>query len=281
MAIQFEEESHKYSSIDGDNILWNSVTSVVGLYKEPFDKQGVAEKCSKSKKGKWSGIDKDTIIKLWEKEADRACTLGTFYHKQREDELLSCETIQRYGETLPVIAPVIDQNGIKIASAQRLTPGIYPEHMVYLKSIGICGQSDLVEVSGNQVHITDYKTNKEIKSESFTNWEGKSKRMLAPLTHLDDCNLNHYNIQLSLYMYIILKHNPNLQAGSLVIHHITFEEEDDKDEYGFPIILKNENGDPIVKTVTIYHLPYMKTEVMEMLKHYERNKEKLLKQKSA
>jgi hypothetical protein len=40
---------------------------------------------------------------------------------------------------------------LKIAPNQKLDPGVYPEHMVYLKSAGICGQSDLVEVVNGKV----------------------------------------------------------------------------------------------------------------------------------
>ena len=58
--------------------------------------------------------------------------------------------------------------------------------MVYLKSAGICGQSDLVEVVNGHVNIIDYKTNKEIKMESFKNWEGISEKMLHPVSNLED-----------------------------------------------------------------------------------------------
>ena len=84
----------------------------------------------------------------------------------------------------------------------------------------------------------DYKTNKEIKTEGFKNYEGITQKMLFPLNHLDDCNLNHYTLQLSLYMYIILKHNPRLSAGKLTLQHVVFEEEFDKDPYGYPLYYK-------------------------------------------
>ena len=95
--------------------------------------------------------------------------------------------------------------GVKIASDQKLEPGVYPEHLAYLKSAAICGQADLVTIVNGKVNITDYKTNKEIKEKGFTNWEGITSKMYKPLSHLDDCNLNHYNIQLSIYMYIYIK----------------------------------------------------------------------------
>ena len=143
---------------------------------------------------------------------------------------------------------------------------MYPEHMVYLKSTGICGQSDLVEVVNGKVNIIDYKTNKEIKTEGFTNWEGITEKMLDPISHLDDCNFNHYALQLSIYMYIILKHNPKLKPGRIFIHHITFEQEGE-DKYGYPIAAKDSDGNPIVKDVIPMAVPYLVDEVISIL-HY-------------
>jgi hypothetical protein len=219
----------------------------------------------------------EAIQQAWKNEADRACTLGNWYHDQREQDIIGCETIVRHEVELPVIKPLLDGTGKKLAPLQKLINGIYPEHMVYLKSAGICGQSDLVEVVNDTVHITDYKTNKKIDKTSFVNWEGVSKKMLGPVAHLDDCNLNHYNLQLSIYMYIILKHNPNLKPGKLIIHHISFEEEEETDEFGYPITKLSDQGEPIIRDIEIYEMPYLKTEVMAVLKWYETNKDKVKK----
>jgi hypothetical protein len=189
----------------------------------------------------------DAIKEAWKSEANRATTLGTWYHDCREKDLCELETIERSGVTVPIVKP-IEIEGIKYSPDQKLTEGVYPEHMVYLKSAGLCGQSDLVEVIDGSVHITDYKTNKEIKLQGFTNWEGMTTKMQPPLSHLDDCNLNHYTLQLRLYLYIILKHNPRIKPGNLTIHHITFEEVG-KDKFGNPITAIDSNGDPIVKEI--------------------------------
>ena len=48
---------------------------------------------------------------------------------------------------VPIIKPLFDkETGSKIASEQKLKDGVYPEHLVYLKSVGLCGQVDVVEV---------------------------------------------------------------------------------------------------------------------------------------
>ena len=205
MAVKFLPETHKYVSIDpSEEIPWISVTSVISKLKQPFDAEKIAEKSSKNKRSKWYGMSKDEILAVWKAESDRAINVGNWYHNQREDDILGLSNIERQGKVIPIMHPMHDEGGYKISPNQRLTDGMYPEHFVYMKSLGICGQSDLVEVIDGVVHITDYKTNKEIRSTSFKDWEGLSQKMNPPVSHLDDCNLNHYNLQLSIYMYMIL-----------------------------------------------------------------------------
>ena len=226
MSITFNAIDHSYNSINTEGIDWISVTTLVSHFKKAFDAKKVAEKVSKNKKSKWYGISPDDIQNIWNAESTRATTLGTYYHNQRESDLCALASIEREGFTIPIFSPLPEKDGIKYASIQKLEPGVYPEHMMYLKSVGICGQSDLVEIVNGKVNIIDYKTNKEIKTESYTDWEGKSDKLLPPLDNLDDCNFNHYALQLSIYMYIILKHNPKLKPGKIFIHHISFEQED-------------------------------------------------------
>ena len=266
MSVIFKSKNHKYESIDSSDIIeWTSVTSFISKYKKPFDAQTVAEKSSKSKKSKWFGMSVQDILQAWENESNRAIDQGNWYHNQREADLLELNTIERHGCILPIIRPLITED-VKYAPPQKLQEGMYPEHFVYLKSAGICGQSDLVEVAKGQVNITDYKTNKEIKKESYVNWEGVSQKMLSPVSHLDDCNFWHYALQLSTYMYIILKHNPRLKPGKITIHHVLFYT-DGTDKFGNPITKLDEQGEPKVKKIVPYDLPYLKAEVINLIKH--------------
>ena len=272
--LRFTPDNHKYTSIKPeDEKDWLSVTSLVSQFKQPFDADKIAAKSSKSKKSKWYGMTPEEIKEAWKAEANRATTLGTWYHNCREADICEIQNMERHGVTIPVFKP-IEIGGIKYSPEQKLKDGIYPEHMVYLKSAGICGQSDLVEVVNNTVHITDYKTNKEIKVEGYTNWEGISQKMSPPLSHLDDCHLNHYAIQLSMYMYIILKHNPKLKPGSLTIHHILFEEAG-RDRFDNPISALDSSGNPIVTDIVQYDLPYLKQEAISLIHWLEDNRDKL------
>ena len=268
MAIIFKEENHIYESIDEnlekDNITWTSVTSFIGKFKPKFDAKKQAKKSSKNKRSKWYSMTPKEILDAWDAETQRAIKLGNWYHNQREDGLLEFSTIEREGIEVPIIKPIIDANGIKIAPEQKLKDGVYPEHFAYLKSAAICGQADLVTIVNGKVNITDYKTNKEIKEKGFTNWEGVTSKMYKPVSHLDDCNINHYNLQLSIYMYIILKHNPKLKPGKLVIQHVSFKKEGEN-AHGYPITKYDDQGEPVINEIKIYDLPYMKEEVRSLI----------------
>src|SRR3972149_6427041 len=183
MAVLFKPQDHSYHSIDPlDNIRWLSVTTVISHFKQPFDPQEQSKKSARNKRSKWYGMSPAEIQEVWAAEGKRAVDLGTFYHNQRETDLFEFSTIERSGKIVPIVRPVVN-NGVKEAPLQKLADGLYPEHFVYLKSAGICGQSDLIEVVNGIISITDYKTNKEIRTQGFKNWEGITQKMHKPVSH--------------------------------------------------------------------------------------------------
>jgi hypothetical protein len=275
--IKFDEASHTYLCVDpSKDIRWTSVTSLVGLFKPSFDRVAASEKASKNPRSKWFGIDPKKIQQIWKDETSRSTEAGKWYHYKRETELTTLETLDKDGVSYTITKPSHAEN-FKLAPVQKLQNNtIYPEYMVYSMTDQICGQSDKVEVLDNKVSITDYKTIKALKTEGFTNWEGLTQRMQKPIDHLDDCHLVHYTLQLSLYLYMILKHNPQFKPGILNIEHIKFKLES-MDEYGFPIYFKDNNNQFVVDEITNYKVPYMKEEVLAILNEFKNNKEEYFK----
>lgn len=261
--VKFLNKNHKY--ISEDNIQWQSVTTVIKKFQEAFNAEEIAKKSSKNKKSKWYGMTPQEIKKCWDDISITAIELGNWYHNQQEKLICDTDTIERDGHSCRIIKPIII-NDEKIAPDQKLeNDHIYPEHFCFLKSASICGQSDLVEVRNSEVHIIDYKSNKELTTAGYKDWKGTTKKLKYPVNHLDDCKLNIYNLQLSLYMYMILKHNPTFKCGSLKIHHIIFKEID-RDRLGNPVYQRDSNNDPVVERVDIYEVPYLKKEVMAIIK---------------
>lgn len=256
MILKFHEQNHLYESIVPDNIKWLGTTTIVHAFKEPFNAGLQAPKSSRNVRSKWYKVPVDEILQAWKDEGDRAVNLGHWYHKRKEQELYT--GIQ----DIPVYKPII-VDGIKYSPNQVLTEGIYPEHLVYLQSAGIVGQSDIVTVQNGLVNIDDHKTSKEITRESYKNWEGVYKKMLKPFQHLQDCHINHYALQLSIYMYCILRHNNNLQPGKMTINHIKFVQAG-TDKWGYPIAHLGD-GEPIVESIEQIEVPYMRKEVQILI----------------
>ena len=101
--------------------------------------------------------------------------------------------------------------------------------------------------------IVTHNTNKEIKTKSYFNNKTKSSvKMKFPLNNLDDVNYWHYTLQLSTYAWMVQKLNPEFEIEDLVLVHF---DHNDK--------------------MTVYHLPYLKDEVIKMLAHFK--KEQALK----
>jgi ATP-dependent exoDNAse (exonuclease V) beta subunit len=68
---------------------------------------------------------------------------------------------------------------------------------------GICGCIDNLsyDFKNQQIVLFDYKSNKEIKT------KGRNK-MLGKLSHLDDCELVIYSLQLWIYSLILKRNSP-------------------------------------------------------------------------
>ena len=128
--------------------------------------------------------------------------------------------------------------------------GIYPEYLIYYDNpkldLHIAGQIDLLVKNENNIYIIDHKTNKKIDLKGFYNNVTKSSEKLKyPLTSLDNCNFNIYQLQLSTYAWMLQKINPNFVIKGLILNHYDHEGNN-----------------------TLYPCSYLKDDVEKMLKHF-------------
>lgn len=243
--IKFIEDKHQYLDLR-DQKPWVSVTQLIHGYVPKKDWDAIAKRYAKKHK-----LDVDDVKKKWKTDNEMSLTRGIAFHKQREQDLLSCETIDETGTELKIYRPIIDDNGDKISPNQRLEDGIYPELLVALNSAHLCGQADYVMICNGRVNIRDYKTNKEIKINGFVNWEGLEEKMLAPISGIPNCNYWQYALQLNMYAYIIRKNNPSLKLGKLELLHVRFDETEE------------------VSAIEPYELPDLQSEVNKMITHHK------------
>lgn len=213
--IKFEEEGHQYTIVDnGINITPTSVTTLIHNYFSIFDPDSVIDKMMKSRnwsKSKYFGKTKEEIKDEWKKSGEEASSLGTLMHKD----------IENYLNGLPVNNPDTKEFKMFLKFYLDLLK-IYPtlkiyrtEWLVYDEDIKLAGSIDCVlsDDKGNLV-LLDWKRSKEIKmSNSFS--KGK-----CPFENLDDCNYEHYSLQLNFYRHILeTKYKKNVLDMMIIVLH--------------------------------------------------------------
>ena len=226
--IKLEESTHKYILEGYEEIEFTSVTTCISDFFEKFNKEVVAHKLV-TNVPKYKGRAVDDLIKEWEETAN----FGTAVHKEIEDyiNLNKRPTINR------------SQLGINWLNKylQKSKFEIFSEVIVYCKTLKIAGTIDLLvfDKTSNRYSILDWKTSKEIKTDSYKMKTGSK----IETKDLLDCKFNHYALQLSLYRYILEKNYNLILDDQLIVH------------------LKND-------TVNSYITPYFKEHIISILKHY-------------
>lgn len=177
----------------------------------------------------------ELILAEWKKKNEDACEKGTNFHDAQEAAAINAKRVLKEGLDLEVFPFEMHLD------LENLPIGYYPELRLYNLDYGVAGTSDCIWIlPGKQVIIEDFKTNKELK------FENKFQTMLHPLTHLSDCNFNHYQMQLSLYGYML-------------------------ECYGYSVkdiaIIYQEERIPV---------QYLREEVIAMLTHYQNSKNEII-----
>ena len=282
--VCFNDEFHKYFDINDESKQYISVTTLIHRYTQPFlsdfwsaykalekllpkDSWNLEKKTLLiSKKFNKDLLDiynisendfnkaQQDILDEWDKKNKEACERGTKIHAELENSFYKGGknvNLQKFG-----IGGKFECK--KDYSDLDLEYGVYPEYLIYRESddgiLKIAGQIDLIVKSGNDIWIIDHKTNGKIDLKSGYNLQTKSTaKMKYPLNNLDDCNLQHYTMQLSTYAWMLQKINSNFVIKDLILNHYDHEGNN-----------------------TLYHCEYRKHDVEKMLYHYK--KELMLEQ---
>ena len=91
------------------------------------------------------------------------------------------------------------------------------EQVIFSESLALAGTIDLLmqDPKTGIVYILDWKTNKRISTEN--RWQ----KGLGPITHLEDCAISQYGLQLSVYQNLLVKEGyfrPDTQFVRQIIH---------------------------------------------------------------
>lgn len=181
-TIQFDEEKHKYYK-NGKEFI--SVSTLIGIYKNKFDPNGIIIK----KYAEKNGLTIDQVRVKWDNERDKANDKGHKFHSNFEHYVKTGEILNNENKIY------IDQ----ILASTKFSGKLFSESLVFNEKYNIAGTIDLISLEGkSKIDLFDFKTNKELRKK-----DKYGKYMKYPLYHLSDCNFNHYSIQLNLYAWML------------------------------------------------------------------------------
>ena len=275
----YSDEEHVYIN-KKDNSRYISVTTLINKYSEEFDEEFwssykaleeimdgdtfsilkkalLATKKFNPKILKKFQIDEELftqkkaeIIAQYSATRKEACEHGTAEHLRKELSFYGKHNFDfgRYGYKDLSGEYDCKKNYYEL----DLERGVYPEFLIAVTSrdgiLKVSGQIDCLIKNGNEVTLLDWKTNAEIKKESYYNRSTKQHQMMKfPLNNIQDSNYWHYALQLSLYAYLLQTLHPEFVIKGLKLIHIDREQKE-----------------------TEYEVPYLKDDVERMLKHYKR-----------
>lgn len=254
-TISFNEQLHRYT--DEDNLVYTSVTTLIGKYTPPFNRNYWSKY-----KAEQTGLSQQQILENWDNITEEACARGTREHKLLEDsvngsilppseqakvisegvekkKLLSTALVPLSGvEFTNVNLDVLAQSELakkypEIFSYLRVAildgAKLYVERRTYSYDHLVAGTIDCLLVKGRQFIIVDWKTNKKemhfksgyykkVNGIESTQWIDTSDTLLYPLHNLPHCKGAIYTMQLSLYAYILELWG--LECKGLVLYHI-------------------------------------------------------------
>lgn len=221
--IFFEEETHRYTDSLGTN--YQSATGWIHQFAPETDWDTIA-----AKKAAKEGTTPEALRAEWDYRGKYACALGTECHAvmeylwKRKNYNGNMNIMKQY-EGMPeeFIGRKEMCKKLYDKMKNRYVP-IANEFIVNDPEFGLCGTIDFIaynQMTG-KYGILDWKTSK-----SFDTSNSWGKKMLAPFDDLDDCNVVHYSLQLSLYKYILEKYT-NIRIGELTLFALP--------KNGFPLL---------------------------------------------
>lgn len=237
--IIFNEEEHSYHL---DGVEFTSVTRLLKKVEKEKDWDAIAEKYAKK-----IGLTKEEVQEQWKNKNKESLSKGTAYHKIREDKFIEEGAY-----------PILMEGSLKKAyDLDKLEAGIYPELIIYMPSHKICGTSDKVEIySDKSFDILDFKTNAKLRTsgEMDAYWNPSTKKkekekLLPPVSHLYNCEIDKYSLQLSLYAFMLEEYG--YTCNSLTLEHIIF------------------NEDNTYKESKFIPVPYLKKEAKSILNYFK------------
>lgn len=185
----FDEASHTYT-VNGQQLI--SGTTFIKQFHQEFDGPAVANKISTKR-----GTTPEALLKEWTEKGEQ----GSMVHSYAEWMF-----DPNSDPGLPPYAIEADRVGLLTvqllhACDKLQEKGFEPieaEKIIFSARLGLAGTIDLLMTdSAGQIIVLDWKSNEKLTLDN------PFETCFPPIEHLEDANLNHYALQLSLYQYIL------------------------------------------------------------------------------
>jgi len=205
--ITFDEEPHIYY-VDGSCEGYISGTTIIHSMFTPFDKEKVSQLTHKkhfeNKGSEYYQMTQTDIIQKW--NTNTAAVDGTKMHKDIELFLLGDDQGNESIEFTYFLDFMKDHTFLRPYRT---------EWMIFDDIHKIAGSIDVVfERDDGKIVLGDWKRVKNIR------YGNNFQSGLHGLKHVQDCNFNHYTLQLNLYRYIIETfYNKEVVEMFLVVLH--------------------------------------------------------------
>lgn len=302
VKLIFKEDGHKYNDTNGNDYI--STTTILHSLAPAFDKKywlkkkakelGISEKrlekqwqditdeaCTRGTKthnGLEDGIKTSSMfksaVKYMIKDNGEMITIADLPNinlnvKQLDIKEFIDATENKYPQVYDIFHYYTNA-GYKI----------YAEIGAFLMDFLISGTIDVLCIRDDKFVIGDWKTNrgglkfeagyykkdKTQKPNQLTNdWVAKKEFLLPPVNHLPNCNGSIYNLQLSMYAFMVESILGIPNAGLWLCH---IDSDFVINEYGmpkrFPDGLYHVKKNPVEKT-TVYKMKYLKEEIIRIL----------------
>lgn len=302
VKLIFKEDGHKYNDTNGNDYI--STTTILHSLAPAFDKKywlkkkakelGISEKrlekqwqditdeaCSRGTKthnGLEDGIKTSSMfksaVKYMIRDNGEMITIADLPNinlnvKQLDIKEFIDATENKYPQVYDIFHYYTNA-GYKI----------YAEIGAFLMDFLISGTIDVLCIRDDKFVIGDWKTNrgglkfeagyykkdKTQKPNQLTNdWVAKKEFLLPPVNHLPNCNGSIYNLQLSMYAFMVESILGIPNAGLWLCH---IDSDFVLNEYGmpkrFPDGLYHVKKNPVEKT-TVYKMKYLKEEIIRIL----------------
>lgn len=195
-AIKFDPEYHTYH-LNGRRLA--NVTGLIGRLKKPFDAEYWA-----NKKAQERGVTADVIRAEWDEARRVSLEKGTRLHKHIELALKD----ERPDDPFLALNGRIPEMDAFDRMWSDLEPMVHvraTEWVIGDAELGIAGTADAVLFNRglNTFHVWDWKTGKKFETAN------RFQRLKPPFDDLDECELNVYSLQASLYR-LMLERNTEL-----------------------------------------------------------------------